>query len=578
MFSVSTRFSVVGLVSSIFQILVCFFIFYNYSIADWNSGITIEDASTRIAINVTDNGVQLSIDLTDSAVTQILKTSKTENVDFESRNNTLSTFAITLLKIRANQQLTPQIISDNAEIKEIASGSSYIEVFFPFLETHPEQLDIIPNFSVIEKAGGNYIITVSHQGLPVIDHGVLIDPELLNLNWKDPWYSHFVNPKLKRDHNDPVMAFLYIEPLQIKSEIVVRIKEMANWTDLGLRDKTMIYPDEFAMVKQKIGQYLLNHNKVSADSIALSPMLKQVDYIRMGAADIQAYEPQQAQRQVATLIGVSMTYQSIELAKKVQWEWKLFNKKIQRVAIRAYDPAGLFDSYVTPEYPVFEWENMLADIDLPASSNTPQSIPVPVNSQKKASHYYWLTGLIGFLFLSIISCKYFNSTFRKYAYTFVILITSATGYYLLNIGKLNFETSSAKLDEQLAKPLLTQLLWNIYQAFESSQEDSTYEKLAYSVSGDLRETLYLQNRQAFLAENGGHSKVSSIKINKLTDLSSSFNNKNLFDCEWLVIGDVIHWGHQHRRENIYRAQIQLTPIEGYWKIIELDSLNQQRVN
>lgn len=564
MFSTRTSFNVAGFFSAIIQVILCVFITHNNVFADWNSGETIEDASTRLAINIVNDGVHLSFNLTDDAITQLLNT----ELSSESKTTKLNTFALSVLKISATQQLTPIVQSNSLNS---ASGSS-IEIFFPFSETHPEQLDIVPNFNIIKKAGKKNIITVSHQGLPVIDHGVLTQPELLNLNWDDPWYSHFINPKLKRDHNDPVMAFLYVEPQQIKSEIVVRIKEMANWTDLGLRDSKMIYPDEFAMVKQKIGQYLLSQNRVSADAIELSPTLEKVDFIHMGAADIQAYEPQQAQQQVATLIGVSITYQSKELAKKIQWQWKLFNKKIQRVAIRAYDPAGLFDSYVTPDYPVFEWENMLADIDLPAADE--KNFAVPVQTKKQEVHYFWLMSLIGFLFVSLVGCRSIPPNLRKYAYLLAIIITLAMAYFLQKTGELNISKSTTKLDEQLAKPVLKQLLWNIYQAFESSQEENTYEKLEYSVSGELRETLYLQNRQVFLSKNGAHSKVSSIEINKLTNLSSS---ENIFDCEWLVIGDVIHWGHQHRRENLYRAHIKLVPVNNHWKMVMLESLDQQRV-
>ncbi len=564
MFSASARFSATGFLLTIAQALLCLLIVHNNTYADWNSGVTIEDASARLAINIVNDGAHLSINLTDDASTQLLNA----DLSSESKASKLSTFALSVLKISTSQQLTPIVQSNNLHL----ASSTSIEVFFPFSETQPKQLNIVPNFSIIKKAGEKHIITVSHQGLPVIDHGVLTQPELLNLNWDDPWYSYFINPKLKRDHNDPVMAFLYVEPQQIKSEIVVRIKEMANWTDLGLRDTKLIYPDEFVMLKQKIGQYLLSQNRVSADTIELSPTLEKVDFIRMGAADIQAYEPQQAQQQVATLIGISITYPSKELAKKIQWQWKLFNKKIQRVAIRAYDPAGLFDSYVTPDYPIFEWENMLADIDLPAADK--KTFSVPVQTKKQQVHYFWLMSLIGFIFVSLVGCRAIPPTLRKYIYIVVIIITLVMAYFLQKTGELTIGASTTKLDEKLAKPVLKQLLWNVYQAFESSQEEITYEKLEYSVSGELQETLYLQNRQVFLSKNGAHSKVSSIEINKLTNLSSS---ANIFDCEWLVIGDVIHWGHQHRRENLYRAHIKLAPVNGHWKMVMLKSLDQQRV-
>jgi hypothetical protein len=532
------------------------------TIADWNSGVTIEDASTRIAVNIVDDGVQVTVALTDSAISQLRADKVKTGISFD-------TFSQKIIKIEAKTEL-------NFSIK--TKSPSNIEVFFPFSSTQPSQLEIVPDFKMIKKAGENYIITVSHQGLPVIDHGVLTKAETLILNWQDPWYSHFTNPKLKRDHNDPVMAFLYIKPFQIKSEIIVRVKEMSNWTDLQLRDATMIYPDEFALIKQKIGQFLLAQNIVSTESEALSPTLERVDFIRMGAADIQAYEPQQAQRQVSTLVGVSITYQTKALPAKARWQWNLFNKKIQRIAIRAYDPAGLFDSYVTPAYPVFEWENMLADIELPELTNKPQSIPVVVDNTQEKKQYYYLLGLVAFLILSIFSCRFIQAKLRIYFKIAAILITLATAFYLLKSGALVVGSSKTALNEQQSKPLLNQLLWNIYQAFESTQEDAIYDRLAFSVSGDLRETLYLQNRQAFLLQDGAQSKINAIEIKRLTKLSSTFNQAYLFDCEWLVIGDVIHWGHQHRRENLYRANIKISPIEGNWKIIELESTGQERVD
>ncbi len=574
MFLKSTELNVRSLVQNKFLfIILLFLVTSKFAIADWNSGVTIEDVSTRIAVNVLDDGVQVTIDLEAKAVKQLKKS------ESQQQPITVDDFSLTVIKINAKQQLTPSIKkSPNKNNKATASGS-IISVFYPFSnEIKPEQIKINPAFNLIKQAGDNYIITVSHHGLPVIDHGVLTNAETLSLNWQDPWYSHFLNPKLKRDHNDLVMAFLYIEPRRIKSEFVIRIKEMADWANLELRDDMMIYPDEFASIKQKVGEFLLAQNKLTADTNILPPTLERVDYIRMGAADIQAYEPQQAQRQVATLIGVSLTHQTKALPTKVEWQWKLFNKKIQQVAIRAYDPAGLFDSYVTPDYPVFEWENMLADIDLTELSGSPKTTPVPVEETNNTSQYYWLSGIIGFLLISLIGCHYINPRFKFFIQLFIVFVTLAASYSLIKTGKLNLAMNSVSLNDEKAKPVLNQLLWNVYQAFESTQEEVAYDQLADSVSGDLRETLYLQNRQSFLAQDGAWSKVKSIEIQNLSNQSSSLDDGYLFDCEWLVVGEVIHWGHQHRRENLYRANIKISPQEGHWKIFQLESIGQQRVD
>jgi len=552
------------------HLLLCLLILPVPVIADWNSGVTIEDVSTRIAIDIVDDGVEVSIDLKENAITQFYA-KKTTDTSASNELISLDQFALQAIKIQAGDILKAGIKSSTKN-----DNNAAIKVFLPFVKAQPQQLDIIPDFKSIEKAGEKYIITVSHQGLPVIDHGVLTSAESLNLNWQDPWYSQFSNPKLQRGHSDPVMAFLYIEPQQIKSEVVVRIKEIAAWAKLELRDDILIHPDEYAEIKQKVGQYLLAQNKISTGDVATAtPILDRVDYIRMGASDIQAYEPQQAQRQVATLIGVSVIHPIPAIPAKIQWHWDLFNEKIQRIAIRAYDPAGLFDSYVTPDYPVFEWENMLADIDLPELDNKPKSIAVVVDSSKQTAQLYVLFGIIAFILFFSLSYKYTPSHIRKYTHTLLLLIALTGVYSLFSKGLLNI--NSTQLDKAQAKPILKQLIWNVYQAFEATQEEATYDQLAYSVSGDLIESLYLQHRQSFLVQDGAWAKVKNIEIQNL-ESSTTTDDSYLFDCEWLVTGDVIHWGHQHRRDNLYRANIKISAIDKHWKIIGLESIAQQRVN
>lgn len=551
------------------QIILCFFVLSSTVRADWNSGVTIEDISTRIAIDVIDEGILVSIDLKEKAVTQLYAVRPEKSKALLDLNQ----FALKLIQITAEQTLKPTIKTPaTAEIKKPAA---FITVFYPFLTAQPQQIDIAPDFKAISTAGKQYVITVSHQGLPVIDHGVLTSTESLLLDWQDPWYSHFNNPKLKRDHNDPVMAFLYIESQQIKSEVVVRIKEMASWANLELRDPLLIYPDEFASLKQKVAAFLLSKNKLVTGSTS-NPILDRVDYIKMGASDIQAYEPQQAQKQVSTLIGVSIIHPITEIPNKIQWHWELFSDKIQRIAMRAYDPAGLFDSYVTAKYPVFEWENMLADIDLPELVSKAKVTVVKVDTSQAEARQYTLLGILGFLILFIISYIFTPSLIRKYTHSVILLFTLAITYPLFQTGNISFKQTN--LTDQQAQPILNQLLWNVYQAFEATEEIATYDQLAYSVSGDLIETLYLQNRESFLTQDGGWAKTASIEIQSIKQLTANFDGSYLFDCEWLVSGEVIHWGHQHRRDNVYHATLSIMPIEGNWKITALESIGQQRVD
>ncbi len=46
---------------------------------------------------------------------------------------------------------------------------------------------------------------------------------------------------------------------------------------------------------------------------------------------------------------------------------------------------------------------------------------------------------------------------------------------------------------------------------------------------------------------------------------------------WIVSGSVGHWGHMHQRSNQYRARLAVAPIDGVWKLVGLDVLEQERI-
>ena len=76
-----------------------------------------------------------------------------------------------------------------------------------------------------------------HDSIPVIDFQYLRRPETLRLDWSDPWYSAFANSDLKRHHDAPLMTFLYIEPYEVRFEMLMRLKELASWMQLDVPDQ-----------------------------------------------------------------------------------------------------------------------------------------------------------------------------------------------------------------------------------------------------------------------------------------------------------------------------------------------------
>jgi hypothetical protein len=46
---------------------------------------------------------------------------------------------------------------------------------------------------------------------------------------------------------------------------------------------------------------------------------------------------------------------------------------------------------------------------------------------------------------------------------------------------------------------------------------------------------------------------------------------------WHVRGSVGHWGHVHQRTNRYRAELDVRPTAGAWKLIDVEVLEEERL-
>jgi len=134
----------------------------------------------------------------------------------------------------------------------------YLDLFYPFSEGNlPGSLTIIPPLGEYEFATVGIGFIVLHNEVPVIDFSSLTEASILDLDWQDPWYSQFRKRTLKRWQESGMMTYLYIEPYEVRHEVLVRVMDMLPLLDLGLRDDRWIEEDEFRSVEQAIGDFLL---------------------------------------------------------------------------------------------------------------------------------------------------------------------------------------------------------------------------------------------------------------------------------------------------------------------------------
>lgn len=455
----------------------------------------------------------------------------------------------------------------------------YAEIIYPF-QGKPESLTFIPPLDEEGRAIVNIGFIAYHKAVPIIDFRYLGAPAKVNLNWDDPWYTKFENPNLKRHHKDALMSFLYVEPYEVRHEILSRVKDLDEWMDLGLRGKEYIEVDELEPLKQRIGEFLLTKNLVKVDGVALKPILDRSNYVKVGIKGIQLLEKPERLEISTAIIGVIITYITDGMPKEVTVDWELFTDQIQRLPATSVDPAGPFLSYVEPSDNVHKWTNFLKNYEIPtvikiSVADTVEELNIPiilVISIVIALPLVWV----------VWRRKQKRQPVIIYSSVLVLVIVAGIASYpYVQITTQRPVALVTKIDDAESKLILESLLKNVYRAFDFREEQDVYDKLALSIHGDLLADIYLQHRKSFAVQKAGGAQAKVKEVNIIDasaeaadDESHTFNIKS----QWMAMGNVGHWGHVHTRINQYDAIVKVKAIDGHWKIIGLELLEEKRID
>ncbi len=450
----------------------------------------------------------------------------------------------------------------------------YAELIYPFQEK-PRRLSIIPPTD--EKGRVNVTIgfIAYHKAVPIIDFRYLSGPAKVTLNWDDPWYSKFANPNLKRHHKSALMSFLYVEPYEVRHEILARIKDLEQWMDLGLRGDRYIEIDELDPLRKRVGEFLLQKNKVLIDGKSMSPILDRTNYVKVSLTGIQLLERPERLEISTAIVGVIIAFITDGIPKEVTVNWELFTPDIQRVPVTAIDPAGPLLSFVTPEDKIHTWKNFLKNYR-----------PPRVQRVVVADRFAKLKIPVGtLLFLGFLVPVTWRSRGRSLSrsqmgFGAILIAGSILIYPYWQVSIARPAVMAPTLTNKEAHALVQSLLKNVYRAFDFRQENHVYDKLALTVTGDLLNKIYLQNRKSLEIKKAGGAQA---KIKKVEILSVSAKSHPKIPkaysmkSKWTAFGTVGHWGHIHARKNKYEAVLTVKQVGGVWKVAGLELIEEKRV-
>lgn len=452
----------------------------------------------------------------------------------------------------------------------------FAELVYPF-STAPQNLSFVPPVDENGLPEVSIGFVTYHDQVLVVDFRQLTAGNELTLDWDDPWYSGFAKRPLQRNIGSGMRTFLYIEPYEVRNEILVRVKDIMSWLDFDLRGDEYIEADEFNRVREQIAQFFMARENVLIDGQQLKPILDRTAFVESSMQRSRFMEiPEQVPLNTA-MVGVIITYLTDGIPNEVETRWDLFSDRVQKVTARMTDPAGPFPYDLEPDDNILKWTNYLKTYRIPTVEK--------VSLADKHSGFKISAASLACLLLILPAA--WSIRIRKKAGQNIKPLVGLVGVFavasvvLLPVLQLPVGTAQAsQMSEEDGKEILDSLLQNIYRAFDFREESDVYDKLAIFVSGDLLADLYLEQRKSLVVEQAGgaQAKVTEVAVEQAT-VHASREHPGAIDLKatWTAHGSVGHWGHIHTRQNRYDAILSVRPVDGAWKIIDLELLEEKRI-
>ena len=437
-------------------------------------------------------------------------------------------------------------------------------IIFPFDE-HPESLTLIaPRETGLASIG----FVLYHKGIAVNDYRYMSSGSTVNLDWQDAWYSSFPERSMRRQYYSPMTGFIYVEPYEVRKEIIVRPADIQRYVDLGLAGETIIPADRHDKIKQKIVEFLDDYFPVKINGEPVEGTVDRVNFLRRSLRSSVVVDNQDLELLPST-VGVIYVFPTDGLPQTVEMEWDLFNEKTPTVPAATVDQAGPLPVILEPGFSTLRWENFLKFPELPTLTDLQKP---PTVSQSVAGWGRWLLLVLSIVLLAGL----LRSLFAKRTLS-VPLLSFSLSALAITVVFFHQHRQVAMNDERLTQ-LVGDLLHNVYRAFDYRGEEVIYDVLEKSVSGELLTDIYLETQKGLeLANQGGaRVKVKTTEVNN-AELLSRDGNRLTIESDWKVSGSVGHWGHIHQRTNGYRAKLEISELDGVWKLTGLEILEEQRL-
>lgn len=392
----------------------------------------------------------------------------------------------------------------------------------------------------------------------------------------DSWFEKQREATLGITSYSSVYSFIYIEPVEMRHEILIPLATLATILPIKHQDPAFIEIGEQDAIREQIRNWLKDQNPVVINGARIIPEFTRIDLYSLSLSDFAAQAAAQKVSMASGRVGIIMTYKTPDDSiRDVSQSWSTFYSTMTKVpaVVIAY-PNSMskfeFSRFNTAEDNTLTWKCKPEDLPKQISSVD------AVFSPRPKIRIFWGIIVMGIAYLFLAKKR--TTTAR--VVRSVLLVAAVAFSTKLSVEIDHPWKSPEELSADQAKDVFTTLHSGLYRSLDFGTENRIYDALAQTVDGELLEDLYLQLRQSLeLRDQGGAiARIRSVEYDSGTAVARKdsvvawpgFQYKST----WTVSGTVEHWGHVHERQNQFDAVFTIEPREGHWKITRMDVAGQ----
>jgi len=377
-------------------------------------------------------------------------------------------------------------------------------------------------------------------------------------------------PRGARKLTSPIMTYLSVEPYEVRQEVLIQARAAVQFLGIDDQGKGSIPVSSQEAVKQGVLKVFQMTNPISIDGNLAAPVLTRADFVTLGPAGVVVRQEPMVESLDQGIIGLTLVYETAGLADEVAVDWQLFSQTVQKVEATSTDPFGGATMILSPDENRWQWKSRLSGYQVPVI----EEIAVQQKNQPIVSIALFSVALILILVAFIKKQSPPSRT--------LLLGILGLGFVLYPFATYPLTlpwVSQWAPSHQRTAVILDGLITNVYRAFDVRDESRVYDRLAVSVTGEQLSKIYLENRKALEFENrgGARANVDEVKVLAVNDVRSADDKGFIADASWTVSGSVSHFGHTHYRRNQYHARVTFLNDGGYWKILNIELIDEKRI-